>query len=57
MTMLPTATADLEVHHRTIEVKGLNIFYREAGPADAPADAVDDPAALNRSPNAATAAS
>ncbi|MCK5956830.1 alpha/beta fold hydrolase, partial [Klebsiella pneumoniae] len=24
------------VHHRTIEVDGLEVFYREAGPADAP---------------------
>lgn len=24
------------VHHRTVEVDGLDIFYREAGPADAP---------------------
>ena len=25
------------VHHRTIDVDGLNVFYRESGPADAPA--------------------
>ncbi len=24
------------VHHRTVEVDGLDVFYREAGPADAP---------------------
>ena len=31
---LPPAT---QVFHRTIEVDGLDIFYREAGPPDAPA--------------------
>lgn len=25
------------IHHRTIDVDGLNVFYRESGPADAPA--------------------
>ena len=25
-----------QVHHRTMEVQGVNIFYREAGPAKAP---------------------
>ncbi len=25
------------VHHRTIDIDGLNVFYRESGPADAPA--------------------
>ncbi|MBT1677768.1 alpha/beta fold hydrolase, partial [Curtobacterium aurantiacum] len=24
------------VHHRTVSVDGLDVFYREAGPADAP---------------------
>ncbi len=24
------------VHHRTVDVDGLTVFYREAGPADAP---------------------
>jgi pimeloyl-ACP methyl ester carboxylesterase len=36
MTMQSTATTDPEIRHRTIEVQGLNIFYREAGPPDAP---------------------
>lgn len=30
------AHASPTVHHRTVEVEGLEIFYREAGPADAP---------------------
>ncbi|HWW70125.1 MAG TPA: alpha/beta hydrolase [Duganella sp.] len=25
-----------QVHHRTMEIQGVNIFYREAGPAEAP---------------------
>ena len=25
-----------QVHHRTLEVQGVNVFYREAGPAEAP---------------------
>jgi alpha-beta hydrolase superfamily lysophospholipase len=25
-----------QVHHRTVEIEGQSIFYREAGPADAP---------------------
>jgi pimeloyl-ACP methyl ester carboxylesterase len=29
--------ADRVVHHRTVKVDGLDIFYREAGPKDAPA--------------------
>ncbi|MEU6075093.1 alpha/beta hydrolase [Micromonospora sp. NPDC047074] len=28
--------ADAAVHHRTVEVDGITIFYREAGPPDAP---------------------
>lgn len=28
--------ADTQVHHRTVKVEGLDIFYREAGPKDAP---------------------
>lgn len=32
------ATDDhLHVHHRTVQIDGLDIFYREAGPANAPA--------------------
>jgi len=31
--MIPTA----KVAHRTVEVRGLDVFYREAGPQDAPA--------------------
>ncbi len=30
------ADADRTVFHRTIKIDGLDIFYREAGPADAP---------------------
>lgn len=32
------AAADItaQVHHRTLEVQGVNIFYREAGPVEAP---------------------
>src|SRR5918994_603550 len=26
-----------ETHHRTVSIEGVNVFYREAGPADAPA--------------------
>jgi pimeloyl-ACP methyl ester carboxylesterase len=33
----PTSSADLtKVYHRTVQVDGLDIFYREAGPKDAP---------------------
>ena len=34
-----TAAADspLRVHYRTMDVEGVSVFYREAGPADAPA--------------------
>jgi pimeloyl-ACP methyl ester carboxylesterase len=33
-----TATSSTPTtHHRTVEIDGINIFYREAGPADAPA--------------------
>lgn len=36
--MKPTGTeSTYRAHYRTIEVDGLEIFYREAGPADAPA--------------------
>jgi pimeloyl-ACP methyl ester carboxylesterase len=34
LNMPQTATA--EIHHRTVEVNGLKIFYREAGPPHAP---------------------
>src|SRR5688572_27163305 len=34
---VPAATpADSGVHHRTANVDGIELFYREAGPADAP---------------------
>ena len=39
-TPIPAATApanDITVHHRRASVDGVEIFYREAGPADAPA--------------------
>jgi pimeloyl-ACP methyl ester carboxylesterase len=29
-------TGEPETHHRTVEIDGLTIFYREAGPADGP---------------------
>ncbi len=29
--------SSMQVHHRTIDVDGVRLFYREAGPADAPA--------------------
>lgn len=33
-----TAAADpVQVHHRTVDIQGVNVFYREAGPSDAPA--------------------
>lgn len=32
-----TATAAEQVRHRTVEIDGVEVFYREAGPADAPA--------------------
>jgi pimeloyl-ACP methyl ester carboxylesterase len=31
-----SAAAPVTVHHRTVKVDGLDIFYREAGPKDAP---------------------
>lgn len=31
-----SAVAPIVVHHRKVEVDGIGIFYREAGPADAP---------------------
>jgi pimeloyl-ACP methyl ester carboxylesterase len=33
----PVATPPIQVLHRTVKVEGLDIFYREAGPKDAPA--------------------
>ncbi|MDG4863118.1 alpha/beta hydrolase [Streptomyces sp. T-3] len=30
------AGPDQQIHYRTVEVRGLEVFYREAGPADAP---------------------
>lgn len=32
-----TPAPDPRVHHRTVEIDGLRLFYREAGPAEAPA--------------------
>ena len=32
----PVASIDYHVHYRTIEIDGMKLFYREAGPADAP---------------------
>src|SRR5688500_1535597 len=26
-----------QIHHRTVDIQGVSVFYREAGPADAPA--------------------
>lgn len=31
-----TSPASTRVHHRTVKIDGLDIFYREAGPSDAP---------------------
>jgi hypothetical protein len=31
-----TATADRGVRHARVEVDGIGVFYREAGPAEAP---------------------
>jgi len=33
----PASLADETVHYRTTSIEGVNVFYREAGPADAPA--------------------
>ena len=35
-TNSPTVTAPVVTHHRTTQVDGVGLFYREAGPADAP---------------------
>lgn len=35
-TALSTTATDTPVRHRTVKVDGLDIFYREAGPKDAP---------------------
>lgn len=32
----PNANADLAVKHRYVEIEGISVFYREAGPEDAP---------------------
>ena len=32
----PAASSTTQVYHRTVKVNGLDIFYREAGPKDAP---------------------
>ncbi len=35
---LPAAAAEpAQVHYRTVDIHGVSVFYREAGPADAPA--------------------
>ncbi len=34
--MSATASAEVDVRYRTVEIDGLEIFYREAGPQDAP---------------------
>jgi pimeloyl-ACP methyl ester carboxylesterase len=36
-TASPAIAADTRVHHRTVQIDGVDIFYREAGPAGAPA--------------------
>jgi alpha-beta hydrolase superfamily lysophospholipase len=36
LSLPATAEQNRQVLHRTVEVEGLDIFYREAGPADAP---------------------
>ena len=35
-SMIAAQTAPAVVHYRTVEIDGVDIFYREAGPADAP---------------------
>lgn len=35
-TVTTTAAANPVVYHKTVKIDGLNIFYREAGPQDAP---------------------
>lgn len=37
-TALSAQAAPPAVHHQSLEVQGVNVFYREAGPADAPTD-------------------
>jgi hypothetical protein len=37
MAIQPVPTINTSIHHRFIEVQGLKIFYRDAGPPDAPA--------------------
>lgn len=34
---VPPGANDTKVHHRTIEIGGIDVFYREAGPRNAPA--------------------
>jgi len=36
MTTLTSAPTPTEIHHQSIEIEGLDIFYREAGSKDAP---------------------
>ncbi len=36
MSMQPAQAATPATHYRTVQIDGLDIFYREAGPADAP---------------------
>jgi pimeloyl-ACP methyl ester carboxylesterase len=36
MDMQPVSTKSIEIHHRMVDVQGLKIFYREAGPANTP---------------------
>jgi len=34
---LPAVAEPVQVHYRTADIQGVSVFYREAGPADAPA--------------------
>lgn len=36
-SMVPVATSDTKVYHRSVVIDGVKVFYREAGPKDAPA--------------------
>lgn len=36
MTMLQPSLAQPPIYHRTIDIEGVKVFYREAGPTDAP---------------------
>jgi hypothetical protein len=37
-TLAPAARTDRWVRHRTVELDGIRVFYREAGPREAPVE-------------------